>query len=77
MFSRVFIGWYTHETDDGEDVKLLGVYSTVALAQQRVALVKMEPGFRDHPEDLEVAEYGLDEDAWLDGFKTVPYDATD
>ena len=77
MSGSVFIAWHTHETADGEDLKVLGVYSTEALAQQRVALAKTEPGFRDHPEGLEVAEHGLDEDAWLDGFKTLPYDATD
>lgn len=77
MSASVFIAWHTHETDDGEDCKLLGVYSTEALALQRVARAKTEPGFRDHLEGSEVAEYGLNEDAWLDGFKTLSYGATD
>lgn len=58
MSGSVFIAWHTHVTDDGEDLKLLDVYSSEALAQQRMALAKTEAGFRDQPEGLEVGEYG-------------------
>ncbi|EDM35412.1 hypothetical protein PBAL39_13120 [Pedobacter sp. BAL39] len=56
--------------EGGEDIKLIGIYSSYdsALnAQQRAS--KLE-GFRDTPEEFEIFENTLDQDDWTSGFVT-------
>lgn len=57
-----------HTYDDGEDVKLCGVFSSNerALASQasRLAL----PGFKDYPDRFEIAMYEIDREFWTEGF---------
>lgn len=71
--STVFLLQHVHEFDDGhEDVKLIGVFSTEALAyaaQQRVA---DQPGFRDLSEGFDISEYDIDGNiGWPEGYVTV------
>lgn len=54
-----------------DETKLIGVYSTSALASAARDRVKSQPGFCDHPDEFEIAEYKLDTDHWTEGFITV------
>ncbi|MFF8599974.1 hypothetical protein ACF065_25570 [Streptomyces sp. NPDC015232] len=56
---------------DGDDVKLLGVYSSSAKAEERMRRARLLPGFADEPDCFVVDEYTVDEDEWADGFETV------
>ena len=70
---NTYLLWHTH-TDErltgGEDVKLLGTYSTrenAELAQAEAALLE---GFKDHLEGFEISEYEMDKREWREGFST-------
>ncbi len=53
---------------DIRDVIGIGVYSNPVLAEAAIARLRGQPGFRDWPDAFSILEYGLDEDAFLDGF---------
>lgn len=66
----VFILWHSRPVDDDEtDDKLLGVYSSRDLAEDRAGRAKALPGFRDYPDVFIISEYQLDVDHWTDGFQ--------
>lgn len=70
---KVYLLWHTHldETlDGGEDVKLIGVYSTVELAGDALVRLSKVEGFRDHKEGFEISEYEINKDHWTLGFIT-------
>ena len=54
---------------DGDDAKLLGVYSSHAKAEERIRQARLLPGFADEPECFVIDDYMLDEDEWTDGFE--------
>ena len=59
------------DEQDGDDVKLLGVYSSRAKAEARIASARRLPGFADEPECFVIDEYAVDQDEWTEGFKRV------
>ena len=60
------------DEEDGDDLKVLGVYSTEQKAQDRIVRAGTLPGFRDEPDCFLVDRYTLDEDQWAEGFVTEP-----
>jgi hypothetical protein len=52
----------------GDDVKLLGVYSSEIAAQARIESARMLPGFSHEPDCFQVTPYTLDKDEWTEGF---------
>lgn len=63
------------DEQDGDDVKLLGIYSSEAVAEERIHRARLLPGFADEPDCFQIEEYELDEDHWTDGFVHVPVQA--
>jgi len=51
-----------------EGVKLLGVYSTLASAEEAVARLRPLLGFASYPDGFSIDEYTLDVDHWTEGF---------
>ncbi|MFE7580237.1 hypothetical protein ACFU5Y_01580 [Streptomyces gardneri] len=61
--------------DDSEDsFKILGLYSSRRLAEERIEQARSLPGFRRSPEDFRVHEYTLGQAHWPDGFRVRPDD---
>ncbi|WP_240512606.1 DUF7336 domain-containing protein [Streptomyces griseoruber] len=60
------------DEQDGDDPKLLGVYSTLDKAEDRIHRARLLPGFSAEPDCFVVEEHTLDEDAWPEGFVRVP-----
>ena len=60
------------DEQDGDDVKLLGVYSSRTHAEARIDAARHAPGFADEPDCFMVGEYVVDQDEWAEGFKSVP-----
>ena len=54
--------------DSEDDFKILGLYSSRRLAEQRVERARSLPGFRRFPDGFFVHEYMLGEARWTDGF---------
>jgi len=80
---KVFVLHHVHVYPGGdEDVKLLGVYRSEAMALMAVDRFKLQPGFRDLPdvvvpgsdssEGFHITDYVLDEDekGWAEGYVT-------
>ncbi len=79
----VFVVQHLHTIDeDREDVKLIGVYQSRAIAVSAIERLREQPGFRDspeiidpmsciHPDGFYIDEYQVDQDHWTQGFITV------
>ena len=68
--THVFVVQHVHESEDGrdEDVKFIGVYSSQSDAEAAVSRLRLQPGFRAHPDGFEVMECELNKDHWAEGF---------
>lgn len=60
------------DEQDGDDVKLLGIYSTEEKAEECIVRARLLPGFQDEPECFVIVPYLLDDDTWEDGFVRIP-----
>ena len=70
--ATVFLLWHVHKlTEETDDEKLIGVYSSEARAMEARTRVAIQPGFRDQPEGFEIHAYELDRDGWPEGFVTI------
>jgi hypothetical protein len=72
--TTVFLLQHVHEFEDGhEDVKLIGVFSSEALARAAQQKVADQPGFRDLPAGFEISECRVDDDhlEWSQGYVTL------
>lgn len=58
------------DEEAGDDVKLLGTYSSREAALGRIGRARQLPGFRDEPECFYVEEFVVDEDQWTEGYVT-------
>lgn len=70
----VYLLWHTHissQLTNGEDIKLIGVYSSIELAYKAKERTALLEGFKDAIEGFEIAEHKIDEDGWTSGFITV------
>jgi hypothetical protein len=60
-----------HSYEDGElneYVKLIGYFSTRALARAAVNSVRDKPGFAAYPKGFEVGQVTIDRIGWSEGF---------
>jgi hypothetical protein len=75
----VFLLQHVHEFDDGhEDVKLIGVFSSEALARGAQRQVAIQPGFRELPDAFEIYEHHIDGSiGWQEGYVTFRAPAAD
>jgi hypothetical protein len=71
----VYVLQHSYELDGCDETKMIGVYSTHELAEAAIARLRLQPGFREHPDDFSIADYDLDEGWWAEGFVTVTPDA--
>jgi hypothetical protein len=72
MGMEIFVLQHVHMLDNGEeDVKMIGVYSSLERAEEAIKRLTMKPGFSDSPEGFVVHRYVLNEDCWTEGYITV------
>jgi hypothetical protein len=72
MGMEVFVLQHVHSFDNGEeDVKMIGVYSSLEQAEEAIERLSAKPGFSDSPEGFVVDRYVLNEDCWTEGYITV------
>ena len=64
---------YERTPDSDEEVKIIGVYSTNSDAEDAIARLSKQPGFRDFPEHFQIWEMELGLDCWKEGFRTEYY----
>ncbi|MEC3917698.1 DUF7336 domain-containing protein [Nocardia sp. CDC160] len=61
------------DEQEGDQIKLLGVYSTEQLAEERIRTARSLPGFRDEPDCFQIARSVVDKDEWTSGYFTYHY----
>jgi hypothetical protein len=59
------------DEEEGDNIKLLGVFSSPGRAQVRIERAQQQPGFHDEPDCFIVSDYTLDEDTWSEGFVSI------
>jgi hypothetical protein len=72
----VFILQHSYELSDTgeEEIKFIGVYSTMKKAQEAIERLSVQPGFKDLPDYFYIDEYKIDQDNWSEGFITERYE---
>ena len=69
----VYLLWHTHvdeELPSGEDIKLIGIYSTENKAIAAQSRTELLDGFKDFKEGFEISCNKIDNDEWISGFIT-------
>jgi hypothetical protein len=64
-------GRLVHDEEEGDDLKILGVYSTEQRALDRIDRARRLPGFAEEPDCFMIDRYVVDQDQWADGFIAV------
>jgi len=69
---KVFIVHHCYEpSPDREEIKLIGVYSTLENARAAVARLQIQPGFADYIDGFSIDGIDVDKDHWTEGFVTI------
>ena len=58
--------------DDAQEWRLLGIFSSRAGAEARLAEARLLPGFDEDADCFEITVLGVDYDLWTGGYVTVP-----
>jgi hypothetical protein len=70
--TTAFLVQHSYVSQDGnEDVKIVGVYSSLDRAESAVGRLGALPGFRDSPSGFSISEYQIDRDHWIEGFTSL------
>ena len=67
----VYVLWHVHSLGETDDEKLIGIYPDADAAQQAIARLIGQPGFRDCPDGFSIDSYELGKDHWTEGYATV------
>jgi len=67
----VFILQHSYSVGDREEVKLIGVYASLADAEAAVSRLAGQPGFRDHTDGFNIDAYEIGLDHWQEGFVSI------
>ncbi len=59
------------EGEEDEDIKFIGVYSTLQAGRAAIDRLVARPGFAEEPDSFSLDEYEIDRDHWTKGFVTV------
>lgn len=57
-----------HNPPDTGRVKVIGLYSSEALAEAAMERARVLPGFEDQPDCFTIERYRIDDDHWPRGF---------
>ena len=57
-----------HSPPETGKVKVIGIYSSEALAEAAIQRIRVLPGFVERPDSFRIDQYDIDEDHWTRGF---------
>jgi hypothetical protein len=57
-----------HNPPETGRLKVIGIYTTVALAEAAIERARILPGFIDRPDSFTIDRYDVDKDHWPRGF---------
>ncbi len=66
---NVYVVQHCRDLDDGsEDLKFIGVYSSMENAEEAVGRIRRKPGFFRFQDGFSIDRYEIDQDHWTEGF---------
>ena len=68
---KVYILQHSRKTNEEENVKTIGIYSSKKKAEEAKKRMKKLKGFKRYPRGFSIDPYVLDQDYWEEGFITV------
>ena len=68
---NIFVLRHEHEIDGYDSMIILGVYSSMPLAERARRRFESEPGFRETQNGFVIHPCRIDQDLWSGGFATV------
>jgi hypothetical protein len=71
VMQTVFVVQHSYEDGEHEETKFIGVYASVADAEQAVARMRELPGFRHHRYGFTINACVVGQDHWTDGFVSL------
>lgn len=72
MKEDVFILQHVYQVGNTEEVKFIGVYSSLDEAKNAISRLKNKPGFKDYPDSCFVVDrHTINKDSWEEGFTTM------
>jgi homoserine kinase type II len=71
--STIFLLTHEYELDGYDQLKVLGVYSELQLAETAKAYFSTQPGFCDHLDGFGIEECQINKDLWSEGFVTYRF----
>jgi hypothetical protein len=77
--ATIFMLSHVHEFEDGhEDLKIIGFYSSQLKAEEALAKVRDQSGFKTLPESFSIDEWRVDPEhpGWSEGYVTTFPDGT-
>ena len=57
-----------HDPPETGRVKVIGIYSSRAMAEKAIERTRILPGFMDEPDSFTLHQYDVDKDHWPRGF---------
>lgn len=66
--NTVWLLWFEEHRSEEDTKLLIGVYRTEETAKEAIGRLKLQSGFRDHPQGFKGYEQTLDTDSWTEGF---------
>lgn len=66
--AHVYLVQHSYELNGCDETKLIGVYQSREEAEEAIARLRRQPGFREHAANFHVERYGIGEDHWTEGF---------
>lgn len=67
----VFLLQHSYEQDGYDEIKFIGVYSTMVEAKNAIKRLSKENGFKYRINGFVIDEYEIDKDHWSEGFATM------
>ncbi|WP_445712322.1 DUF7336 domain-containing protein [Flavobacterium sp.] len=68
---EVYILEHCYEINEVDEIKFIGVYSNEQEAKNAVEILKLQPGFKDRPNDFQINSVKINRTGWTEGYKTV------
>ena len=64
----IYLLSHLRDEEDSSDEKIIGVYASEGDAQDAVARLRSQPGFRRYPDGFVIDRYEIGKDHWTEGF---------
>lgn len=68
---KVYLALHLNSENEIEDIKIIGIFSSLKTAKDTIALLKKKKGFKNNPKGFSIDEYIIDKTHWKEGFVSI------